>query len=187
MKLGCFLLGVGLLSCGSVEPVDPLASQGGFCEEWAKRACSKVVVTRCDADDEKSCQSEQRRYCESIVPASLYSQDGAEECLEFVEEAYKDGDLTSEERDAVRSLGAPCDMVLSGDGRTGDECDKHSDCDREGGYDCVIPLGKDVGSCQKPNKVGGGLACENADDVCAEGFYCDGENCLARKNAGKAC
>ncbi|HEX2734453.1 MAG TPA: hypothetical protein VHM70_22750 [Polyangiaceae bacterium] len=192
MKIAYLLVGlVGLISCGSDKDSDPLGSASGFCAEWAKRACTEAVVTSCEADDKQACQSTQAQFCEKLVPDALYSKAGADKCLKAVEAAYKDGDLSADERDTVRSLGAPCDEVLSGDGQANDACNESSDCDRTAGLDCLIPLGEQYGKCQKPHKVTGGLPCDGADDVCAEGFYCadsDGEqNCLARKNAGKAC
>lgn len=192
MKLACLLLvGVGLLACGSDKEDDPLSSANGFCQEWSKRACSKAVVNLCGAPDEEDCREAQAEFCEKLVPATLYSQAGAEVCLTAVEKAYKDGSLTAEERDTVRLLGDPCDMMLSGKGEKDDDCDENSDCDREGGFDCVIPLGATEGTCQRPNKVMGGDPCEDDSDVCGPGLYCnesdDGKYCLRRRDVGKAC
>jgi hypothetical protein len=189
MKLGCLLLlGVGLLSCSAEKDVDPLASASGFCEEWAERACGEAVVNRCGADNKDDCLVSQAQFCEKLVPGSLYSQAGADKCLDAVEKAYKDGDLDAKERDTVRTLGAPCDLVLSGNGRSGDDCEENSDCDRAGGYDCIIPLGEAEGSCEKPKSVQGGLECGGPADVCASGFYCsESGDCLGRKSAGKEC
>jgi hypothetical protein len=188
MKLGCLLLGVGLLACSGEEAADPLASANGFCEEWAKRACSDAVLARCGADDKVTCRESQAEFCERLVPNTLYSKDAAQECLDAVEEAYKDAELKSEERDVVRSLAAPCDLILSGNGQTDDSCDESSDCDRVGGYDCVVPLGVTQGTCQKPNRKRGGSSCDGEADVCEDGYYCDDEyNCLERQNAGELC
>jgi hypothetical protein len=36
-------------------------------------------------------------------------------------------------------------------------------------------------------EVGGGLKCSGDRQICAPGFYCDGQNCLAAHEAGEPC
>jgi hypothetical protein len=43
------------------------------------------------------------------------------------------------------------------------------------------------GTCQIPVEVGGGFSCTQANETCAEGFYCNGSNCLARNGGGVSC
>jgi hypothetical protein len=188
MRTWLVLLSAFLLQCGDEEKTDPLSSANGFCTEWAKRACSVNVQNQCASNSEEDCVLAQTDFCQALVPSALYSKPGAKACLDYVEDAYVDAQLTGEERDVVRNLASPCDVVLSGDGQKGDSCNENSDCDRVAGFECVIKTPDDPGTCQVPNRVGGGLPCDGAADVCADGFYCtDDEYCLVRKNAGDTC
>src|SRR5207244_6792312 len=87
----------------------------------------------------------------------------------------------------VGRLGAPCDPLSKGTVDDGDTCETNHDCNTACGLICVITPGSAKGTCATPEKVGGGMACDGADQVCADGFYCNGENCIAQKKTGKAC
>jgi hypothetical protein len=105
-----------------------------------------------------------------------------------VKDAYVDAQLTCAERDVVRNLAAPCDLVLSGDGQEGDNCDENSECDREAGLECLKKLDELQGTCQTPKTIRGGLSCAAPDQVCEEGFYCNDErDCLGRQDAAETC
>jgi hypothetical protein len=43
------------------------------------------------------------------------------------------------------------------------------------------------GTCGKPEVVGGGDACDGPTQICEEGDYCNGDNCVAYKALNKAC
>jgi hypothetical protein len=126
---------------------DPLADVTGFCEAWAEQACNADVVSHCSAASANACVAKQQSFCETLVPASKYSEQGALDCLDAVGKAYEDTVLTADERDTVLHLAAPCDKVLSGPGNEGDTCTVESDCDTNTGLTCVkkSPTGK--GSC----------------------------------------
>lgn len=165
----------------------PLATEDGFCAEWAERACGSRVVERCAAPSADACRASQAAFCAALVPAGRYSRDGAADCLKAVEDAYDDAELTAEERNTVRLLAPPCDAVVSGPGGAGDPCTEDGDCAREEDLTCVRKGGAPSGTCQVVQVKGGGFDCTPADVVCDEGFFCDGANCLAARGEGSAC
>jgi hypothetical protein len=180
-------LAVGCSSKTGGGDADALAEVRGFCLEWAERACNDTVVSHCSAADADACVAGQRQFCESIVDDGKYSRLTAEACLDGVEEAYADAQLTAEERDTVRLLGPPCDKIVSGSTGGGGTCTEDTDCNRDVDLLCVKKAGRGTGTCQIPQAVGGGRDCSAADAVCESGFYCDGTNCLAEKVSGAAC
>ena len=173
------------LSC-SDEPPDPLDSADGFCTEWGKNACSKAVLTDCQAT-EANCEDQQKQYCLDRVSDVKYTRTGAEECLEFIRDAYRDQALELDELNAFMSLGEPCDLLLAGNGDVGDECNDTADCDTTVGLKCVIKSGETRGQCHEPRPVGGGSKCSDAAAVCDSGFYCDGKNCIAKSIIDEEC
>lgn len=148
------------VGCGGDDTPNPLATRAGFCGEWAKVACNKEVIEACAATGEDACREAQQEHCLSVVSADAYRSSGARACLDAVKTALRDGRLTSEE----------VGVVLRGEGACKFECVKVDD-----------------GGCIEPTVVGGGEECSDADVVCAEGYFCDGNNCLARRDVGRAC
>jgi len=132
------------------------------------------------------CKATQSDFCLGIIPEN-YSSKHASACLTAVKNAYKDASLSSEDIAIVIKLGDPCDQLSKGTSGEGESCMKNDDCNTAGGLTCVIKLGGDTGTCATPTEVGGGEACDLDDQVCSDGFYCDGANCIAYKKAGKAC
>jgi hypothetical protein len=173
------------LAC-SDEPPDPLDSADGFCAEWGKNACSKNVVTACQTTEDK-CEVRQKDYCLDRVSAAKYTRTGAEECLEFIRDAYRDRALMLDELEAFESLGEPCDMLLAGTGDVGDECRETNECDTTVDLKCVIKFGETRGECQEPKEVKGGGRCSEDDSVCVEGFFCDGSHCLEESPLNETC
>jgi hypothetical protein len=169
---------------GSGSPYDRV---DGFCTKWAQAACNGEVVEKCSAADEEACVEAQKSFCESLVPDGRYSSSLAKDCVEAVEKAFKDAELTPEERDTVLRLGPPCDGVLSGEAGEGEACGETADCNTEQALACVKKPGDEEGTCQEPMEVMGGFDCSGDNVVCAEGFYCDGANCLANKGDGASC
>lgn len=179
---------LGLAGCMKTTKPDPLADVTGFCEAWAEQACNADVVSHCSAASANACVAKQQSFCETLVPASKYSEQGALDCLDAVGKAYEDTVLTADERDTVLHLAAPCDKVLSGPGNEGDTCTVESDCDTNTGLTCVkkSPTGK--GYCYVPKIVGGGLDCSADSDVCDTGFYCSSDShCISANTSGETC
>jgi hypothetical protein len=164
-----------------------LADVRSFCEEWARRACNDTVVSRCAAESKDACVSAQGAFCESLVPDGKYSSVTAPACLDGVETAYSDAVLTADERDTVRSLGTPCDKIVSGSTGKGGECVEDGDCNREVDLACVKKAGSRTGKCEKPTSVGGGISCSDPEVVCDDGFYCDGSHCVEAVGEGATC
>ncbi len=146
--------------CGGEDPPDPLATRGGFCVEWAKRACNDEVVDACAATDAEACQEAQVDHCESLVSASAYNRSLARGCLDAVRTALAKGELDAD--------GAA--LVLRGE----EACS----------FSCIE--GED-GTCIEPTVVAGGEECSDADTICDAGFYCDGDHCIAKRGAGRDC
>lgn len=151
----------GLWGCGGDEdPPNPLATRAGFCGEWAKNACNEEVIDACAATGAEACRESQQEHCLSLVSADAYRQSSAKACLDTVRAALADARLTAEE----------VGPVLRGEGACSFSCVETAD-----------------GKCVEPTVVGGGEECSGEDVVCGEGFYCDGENCLARRAVGRDC
>ena len=55
------------------------------------------------------------------------------------------------------------------------------------GFDCVFKGDETTGTCQVPTQVAAGLDCSADNAVCAEGFYCNGDNCIGGQSPGEAC
>ncbi len=175
-------------ACGEEEKSDPLRNAGGFCTEWAKRACSEEVQKKCALRSEQECRNSQANYCSDLVDGDQYNRDGAKKCLAAVEDAYEDGDLTGEERDTVIYLGGDCSGVLTGEGTAGDSCFDNLDCDVANGFQCVRRLDEPSGECHDPVEVSGGERCNDENEVCVNGFYCDEDrDCLRLKDEGDEC
>ena len=185
LVLLAFTLPVG---CNVEEdaPPDPLAKPAGFCDAWADSACQKEVLDACQAEAEEDCLSTQSDFCRDIIPEN-YSSEHASECLNAVKAAYEDGNLTADELGVVIKLGAPCDQLSKGSRTDGETCEKSDDCDTAGGFSCIAKLGETTGVCAKPEEVGAGEACDGPAQVCGEGYFCTGENCVVYKKTGAAC
>lgn len=184
LSLGLF----ALLGCGEEDP-DPLATAGGFCEEWAKQACTERVVDRCAARSRQQCELAQTQACLARVPDELYHRGGAQRCLDYVASAYE-GDspaLTAQELAVLTEWEFPCNRVLSGTGSVGDRCEHSKDCRTERGLECLIQPGKAVGECHEPEVVSGGDRCADTAKVCDEGYYCNGTHCVALQEHGDEC
>jgi hypothetical protein len=168
-------------------PPDPLAKAAGFCDAWAKNACQTKVLEACNTPDVADCESSQSAFCLEIVPENYQSSKYASECLNAVKAAYKDADLTAAEIAVVIKLGAPCDKLSKGSSSDGEACEKNDDCNTAGGFSCIIKLGEAAGTCGKPEEVGPAEACDGPTQVCGEGNYCNGENCVVYKKTGGPC
>jgi len=163
-----------------------IRTREAFCTEWGARACNSQVVNFCQARSVETCKAAQTDFCLSIVPTS-YAPDRARECLDGVERAYADADLDGDELLTVRQLGEPCDRLLRGSGAANADCEANADCDGTKGLVCVTKGDDPIGTCQVPEEVEGGYECDAPQQVCEDGFYCNGDNCVAYRKIGASC
>lgn len=172
-------------ACSSDDDERPRTREE-FCREWAAAACSSEVVSVCQAASPEACRLSQQGSCEALVPAA-FSDARGDACLDAVRAAYADADLTSRELLTVFKLAAPCDRLALGSRERGQSCEASSDCDTAAGFSCVIKGGALEGTCEQPVVKGPGLSCAAAQEICTEGFYCNGENCVEGKPEGGSC
>jgi len=184
----CLLALVTSFGCKSEKdtPPDPLATRVGFCQAWAERACSEEVVADCNARTTAACQDTQSDFCLGIIPEN-YSSAHAKECLDAVGDAYADGNLTADELAVVLKLAEPCDKLSSGTQTDGESCRASDECDTAGGFTCITKAGAKTGACGKPEEVAAGEACDGPAQVCRDGYFCNGENCVVYKKTGASC
>lgn len=185
--------GLAVLGCsGSDEQPDPYATVPQFCLAWGKAACTSTPVTRCAGADSATaeltdkCVASQQTFCETLFEGVTgYSSRNADRCLGAVRDAYSDGALTAAEISTVRYRGEPCNRLIKGPQGVGETCTSDDDCNTLDEYTCVFKSGK--GTCQIPELVPNGDACDAPAASCNPGYYCDDSNCVASKAAGKAC
>jgi hypothetical protein len=174
-----------LAACSSDgEPVEQTREE--FCGQWAREACSAEVVSVCQAGEASDCRLAQERFCQELLPDG-FEDDHARRCLDAVGSAYSDADLTADELATVLQLGPPCDRLVRGPVEEGDACQTNTDCNTVGNYACVAKGAEGTGTCQVPRIVQPGLECGAPQETCTEGFYCNGDNCIAGKDVGDDC
>jgi hypothetical protein len=179
----CFPLGCGV---DEETPPDPLATREGFCDSWGQNACQQNVVDNCNAPSVEDCVDTQTHFCLDIVPEK-YSMAHARECLNAVKAAYSDAVLSADDIKLVIKLGPPCDQLSTGTSDERESCTENEDCNTAGGFVCVMKADDVLGSCEKPELVGGGKACDDPQQVCEADFYCNGKNCVAYTETGEVC
>jgi hypothetical protein len=177
---------------GPTTAPHPLSSKDEeFCDRWAEAACNENVVHDCAAVNVRACIRAQRAWCMVEAPEGQYVIESAEECLEGVEAAYEDAELTRPEYETVRRFGPPCDELRSGPGEPateGDRCDTTRDC----GDPDLVCAKEDPdarGTCEVADVRSGGQTCSAPNQICGEGFYCDPETsrCYERPGVGGNC
>jgi hypothetical protein len=173
-------------ACSSSDDDEPKTPES-FCARWARAACSPEVVSACQAANESDCQESQAAFCLNALPAGAFSGARAAQCIEAVEAAYADADITSDELHTVLRFAAPCDQLVRGIRAEGEACGSRDDCDAPDGFDCVFKGDETTGTCQLPQMIGAGRDCSAANAVCEPGFYCNGENCIAGESVGDPC
>jgi nitrous oxide reductase accessory protein NosL len=177
---------VAFAACSSSDDDEPDTPRS-FCERWAAAACSSDVVSACQAADTDDCRVSQTAFCLDQLPASGFSGARAAECVDAVEAAYEDADITADEIATVLRFAAPCDQLVRGQQGEGESCDASRDCDTPSGFACVFKGGSNQGTCQLPASVGPGEDCSATNAVCGPGFYCNGDNCIAGERVGDPC
>ncbi len=178
----CFL--GGSLACSEDDPAE---TRDGFCNRWATAACSASVVSACQAADADACRLSQERVCLGLVPSDGFVADYADSCIQAVEGAYADADLSAAELNTVVRLGPPCERLVRGPRGEAESCTSDLDCDGPGGFGCVFKGSEITGSCQEPVVVEPGRDCGADGAVCTEGFYCDEDDCVEGGATGEAC
>lgn len=175
---------------GPKAPPDPLATDTGFCAEWAKAACNDTVVENCSGGltDTDACIAAQNNFCMNAIPTGRYVSADAEACIDAVRDAYSDAQLTAEEAQTVLRLKNECAAVVSGSGQEGANCVSDLDCDTRSGFECIEQT-DGSGACYAPSVQGGGYSCNEPQQVCEAGFYCDvaADVCRKRLDESQAC
>ncbi len=180
-RFGALLGGVLLVaSCGGGKEgpkgrVDPLTTLEGICERWAEAACNSDVVRACNgssatAEECTSGRNGQRSFCADLLKdRDEFDRDLAKACIETVRDAYKDSEITTEEREEVILLDSgPCaDLRDSG----------------------VQGAGGSGGGSGKPTPKAAGARCEPYADICVDTAYCDPGvgYCVLKAAAGETC
>jgi hypothetical protein len=183
----CVLAGLLALvgACGEDEK-EPAVGQAEFCSRWAAAACSQGTVDACQAASVEACRTAQQEGCMDQL-GDDFVDSGSDTCINAIELAYMDADLTADELRLIE-LGGDCRTVVSGPGDEGDDCSEDRDCDRSASLECVIRDGSGVGSCQVPNQVGAGRSCDDPGDVCETDFFCSSTDyCLERFGDDEEC
>jgi hypothetical protein len=188
-------------ACSSSDPepvpFNPLSNETGFCQLLAEAVCNATLVTECYgsvestlADDTKSCQTAARaKFCN---PEGLVYRDvNAQLCIDTYRGAYADAAIQQAELEAIADA---CHATLSGTGKSGDACDADAECNGSQGLECVVkppPEGMTAapGSCQIPEEVTSGMSCAAANQICADGFYCNADvtSCIVERAEGQSC
>lgn len=176
---GAFTIG----GCGGQEADAPL-TRDELCARWAEAACQPEVVSACQASSVQGCQGAQTESCLDWLPETIQDR-AVSECLGAVADAFKDADLDAEELNIVLRLSAPCNQIVPAS-EGGQSCESDSDCDAGQGLSCVFKA-ESTGSCEVPELVSAGFSCDDAQQECEAGFYCDGKNCIAAKQDGENC
>lgn len=173
-------LALAVMGCG--EEDDPV-TRDEFCQRWAEAVCGAEVTSVCQTN-QTECQASQSASCRDWLPED-FQDEGVDACLNAVAEAYADADLDAQELDIVWRLGAPCNgIVVAGEG--GETCERDADCSGASGLTCVLKDGAS-GTCERAETVQAGFSCEEPQQTCAEGFYCNGDNCIVALDSGEDC
>jgi hypothetical protein len=179
---------VGLLAwvggCGEDEK-EAAVGVADFCSGWAISACSQATVDACQAASVEACRATQQDVCLELIGDDFIDNEW-EACLNGIELAYQDADLTASEL-KLTAMGGACANVVSGPGDEGDDCDEDRDCDRQSDLECVFRDGAAMGTCQVPEEIGAGRQCNDPEDVCVDDFFCSMDYCLARYEDGESC
>jgi len=172
-------------ACASTD--DPPETASSFCERWAEAACNRDVVSTCQAASEDDCLTSQAAFCTAQLPSGEFSGARSDQCINAVRDAYADSDITADEISTVLRLGAPCDQLVRGPRAEGESCTTRKDCDAPDGYECIIKGLATTGICEQPVITGPGQDCSEPNAICTDGFYCNGDNCIAGERIGDEC
>lgn len=179
----CTLLTSSVFSVAGCQEEDEPLTRVEFCSSWADAVCGAEVLSVCQ-NEESQCQASQAASCREWLSAD-FQDEGVDACLSAVRKAYSDADLDAKELAVVWHLGAPCNkIVVAGEG--GARCERDADCSGASGLTCVLK-DRSTGTCERAESVAAGFSCEQANQTCEEGFYCNGDNCIVAAELGEAC
>jgi hypothetical protein len=179
----CAIAAPAALCLAGCEKEDDPLTREGFCEQWASAVCGSEVTSVCQTSLAQ-CQASQADSCRDWLPAD-FQDEGVDACLKAVSGAYADADLNAAELDVVWRLGAPCNgIVVAGAG--GDSCERDADCSGSAGLTCVLK-DRAAGTCERAEVVEAGFACDEPQQTCKEGFFCNGDNCIVAGELGDSC
>ncbi|MBI5537100.1 MAG: hypothetical protein HY898_30540 [Deltaproteobacteria bacterium] len=150
-----------------------------FCAGVAKAICTDKFVAAC-AGSKDNCPVKLQADTCKVINTGTYRPAVAEDCVKAYETAYDDGQLSGTEQAAIT---AACTIVFGGNGGTGAQCTKLTDCDLDAKLQCV------KGKCEVPDEVAAGEDCSADDKTCEKGYYCTAADkiCAKAPVAGGAC
>lgn len=182
----CVLVGLlALVGACAEDEKEAAVGVADFCSGWAIGACSQATVDACQAASVDACRAEQQDVCLDLVGNDFIDNEW-EPCLNGIELAYADADLTADELKLI-ALGGACSKVVSGSADEGEDCAEDRDCDRALDLECVHRGGAALGTCQIPEEIEAGRQCNDPEDVCESGFFCSMDYCLARYDDEEEC
>lgn len=184
---GTFLALACAAPMGDVPQGKQLETPEGYCGARAAAECVAIVVQKCGAKDQTSCEKARGARCIAEIPqGTTYVPDAAATCIAKTREAYADGTLTSAE---IATTGDACSKVFSGPGGVRAQCTVNADCSSKDNLRCVLHTAGKSGKCLTPRLVQPGDSCGGESDVCTEEFYCDPKSsmCNARVGLGEDC
>jgi hypothetical protein len=179
----CTLVTPVTLSVAGCQKEDDPLTRDEFCGKWADAVCGSEVLSVCQTSASE-CEMSQAASCRSWLP-DTFQDDGVDACLSAVKKAYADADLDAKELDIVWRLSAPCNsIVLAGEG--GETCERDADCSGSTGLTCVLK-DRATGTCERAVEEQAGFACDEPQQTCEPGFFCNGENCIVTAELGESC
>ncbi len=152
---------------------DPLTTSQGICAQWAAAACNDDVVRACNGSSGTTaeCVGDQQDFCLEVLVGDDFDRELAQDCIDAVEKAYADGEITADERLEVILLEkGPCaETLASGTPGAGGA----------GG----------AGGESPPAPKLAGARCNPMADVCVDTAYCDPEVdvCVLKAAEGEIC
>lgn len=150
-----------------------------YCAARAKALCSDAIVRDC-AITKDYCEVVLRGRCGNDILEGVYRADVAEICVNAISAAYADAVLMPAEQ---ANIDRDCSLVFGGRSIAGAACTTLKDCNLDLGLECVR------GTCQKPRTLNPGEMCDEADTVCAKGYYCEHSSaaCVVQLGEGQPC
>ena len=175
------------------EPPPPYPTVADFCAKLAEVVCNDEVVEVCYGSDDASLEQDKQSCVAAFMttprcnPNIPYHHEGAEACIAAWQEVYADASVSAEQLEEAEE--ACLETFYDELGILNMDCVYDHECDVMAGLTCVVKPGAASGTCQELDEVAGGYPCDDIDQLCITGFYCDPESnaCLARKGVGQSC
>jgi hypothetical protein len=177
-------------------PPEKYQNSSEFCDELATQVCNAMLVENCYNSSDSTLDDDTEACIESFIdngacnPNSLPYHAGeanAQACIDAWKEAYADARL---EADEMLDAELACLKVFNRGYTKAAACTADHDCDVLADLKCVKKPGEAEGQCYKPEYVGGGDECTDADQQCNVGYFCDlefGGYCHQEAKVNEAC